>query len=101
MDILDILKDKSAIIKELLKTACDSEKITKGLRSLKDSENIDFKVEKLIEITANQNIQISQLSLVLLCYAQSTSFDTDVAIMLNKMGRGEEALKQMFENKLK
>ncbi len=79
----------------------NADKTTIGLRKLKDADNHSLKVEKLLEIVANQNVQIKNMSLILLVYIQSSDFDVDIAQMLNKMGKGEEALKQMFKNKLK
>lgn len=37
---------------------------------------------------------------ILLVYVSSSNFDADVAKKLMEMGRGNEALKQMFKNKL-
>ena len=101
MDILfDILKDKKAVIKFLMDSMSSNEKQTVGLRKLKESTDVNFKIDKLLEVTANQSAHIKTMSLILLVYAQSSDFDMNVAQMLNKMGRGEEALKQMFKNKL-
>lgn len=98
-EIFNLLKNKEEVIKFLLKTIDTNSKMSSGLRKLKESTNEEFKVEKLIEVVANQSIQIKHLTLLLLCYTQSSSFDKDVVIMLNKMGKGEEALKQMWKNK--
>jgi hypothetical protein len=100
MDIADMLKDKKDVIKFLLKTIETNSKMTQGLRGLKTSQNEHFKTEKLLEVVANQGEQIKHMSLLLLCYSQGCNFDSDIAIMMNKMGRGEEALKQMFKNKM-
>lgn len=104
MEIFNLLKDKKDVISALIKAIDSNEKMAAGLKKLKDSDSSkyseNFKVEKLLEVVANQSIQIRQLSLINLIYAQSDSFDTDVAKLMMKMGRGEEALKQMFKNKL-
>jgi len=104
MEIFDLLKNKKDIIAALLKAIDSNEKMANGLRKIKVADESqcseNFKVEKLLEVVANQSIQIMQLSLLNLIYAQSTSFDADVAKLMVKMGRGEEALKQMFKNKL-
>lgn len=102
MDILDLLKDKTKLIEFLINSVQNSSKTTKGLRSLAEGENSEeFKTKKLLEIVANQNIQIRNMSIILLCYSQSNSFDSDIGQMMVKMGRGEEALQQMFKNKFK
>ena len=97
--IFNLLKNKGDVIKFLLDTFQKSDKMSAGLRKLKESDNEEFKTEKLLEVVANQGIQIKHLTLLLLCYAQGSNFDVDVAHMLNKMGRGEEALRQMMKNK--
>lgn len=98
---MNMLKNKEEVIKFLLKTIAGNDKMASGLRGIASSENLQFKVEKLIEVVSNQSIQIKHLSILLLIYAQSTGFDGDLGVMLNKMGRGEEALKQMLKNKMK
>ncbi len=100
MDILDILKDKEGVVKFPLKTIETNDKVPKGLRSLTNNDNTDFKVNKLLEVVANQAVQIKSLAIINLIYAQSNSFDTNISKMMVKMGRGEEALKQMFKNKM-
>lgn len=97
--IMDMLKNKGDVINFLLETIESNNKMSNGLRKLTESNNQEFKMNKLLEVVANQSIQIKHLSLLLLIYAKSSDFDKDMAIMLNKMGRGEEALKQMFKNK--
>ena len=97
--IFNLLKNKGDVIKFLLDTFQKSDNMSAGLRKLKESTNEDFKTEKLLEVVTNQSIQIKHLALLLLCYAQGSNFDVDVAHMLNKMGRGEEALRQMMKNK--
>jgi len=101
MDILNLLKDKKEVISFLLQTIESNAKMSTGLRSMmqKNVSN-DVKTQKLIEVVANQSIQIKHLSLLLLIYTQGSNFDSDTATMMMKMGRGEEALQQMFKNKM-
>lgn len=100
MDLMDLLKNKGDVIKFLLETIDSNDKMSAGLRKITESQNTDLKTNKLLEVVANQSIQIKHLSLLLLIYSQGSSFDKDVAIMMNKMGRGEEVLKQMLRNKM-
>jgi hypothetical protein len=58
-------------------------------------------LDKVIEVSAIQSQQIKHLALVALLLVQSRDFDTMVGHMMIKMGRGEEALKAMFDAKLK
>lgn len=108
---MDLLKDKSALLTYLLKVIEDSDREREGLTMLRDSlvredpnhsiDNIARCLSTTMKITAKQSDQLRKISVIALIMAQSSDFDADVAKMLNKMGKGEEALKQMFENKLK
>ena len=111
MDILlDILKDKSNLITFLLATIQESQKEKEGLLKLTGSltredpnlkpENIAKCLAVTMKTTAKQSHTLQQLATICLISCQSSGFDTDVAQMMSKMGRGNEALKQMFENKL-
>lgn len=96
---MDMLKDKEEILKFLLHTIESNEKVSAGLRNTTQMTD-GYKISKLIEVVANQSIQIRKLSMLLLVYSQSNTFNVDIATMLNKMGRGQEAMQQMFKNKL-
>lgn len=99
-DLLEILKDKRQVIKFLLKTIDKNQNACNGIRKISGNDNLNYKVTKTMEVVANQSLQIKSLSLLLLVYTQSDSFDVDIAKMLAKMGKGDEALKQMFKNKM-
>lgn len=101
MDLLEILKDKKAIIQAYLRILLDSKTIP-GLRKMNESQetNLEVKVKILTEIVANQQADMKKMAATLLVYSQGTNFDSDIAGALAKMGRGEEALKAMFESKL-
>ncbi len=102
IDIVNLLKDKTALIKYILGMIQSSEKFAENLPQLRDkgwSEN--GMLDKVIEITAIQSKQIKHLALVALLVVQSSGFDGHVADMMIKMGRGEEALKAMFDKKFK
>jgi len=102
MDLLDILKNKESVIRTLLKALNDSDKYTEGLKSMKERGfSQDGMLEKVIAVSAAQSQQIKAISLIALVYAQGGNFDQDVATALNKMGRGEEALRAMLDKKLK
>lgn len=97
--LLNMLKDKKQVIKFCLDAIERNEKQKAGVRKISSSENIEFKTQKLIEVTANQSHDLKTIALILLCYVQSSSMDSDLAKMLGKMGKGDEAIKQMFKNK--
>lgn len=99
-DLLEILKDKKQVIKFILETIDKNQNACDGIRKISGKDNINYKLTKTMEVVANQSLQIKSLSLLLLVYTQSDSFDIDIAKMLAKMGKGDEALKQMFKNKM-
>ena len=101
MDLLALLKDKKSVIASFIKTLSDKT-LTVNLRKMNvNSEmSLESKVKIMTEVVANQQVQIKQMSAALLIYAQSNDFDVHTAQALAKMGRGEEALKTMFEQKL-
>jgi hypothetical protein len=102
IDIVNLLKDKSALIKYILGMILSSDKFAQNLPQLRErgwSEK--GMLDKVIEITTIQSDQIKHLALIALLAVQSNDFDTHVAQMMIKMGRGEEALNTMFDAKLK
>ena len=101
-DIVNLLKDKKALIRYIIDMITSSEKFMRNLPQLRErgwSEK--GMLDKVIEITTIQSDQIKHLALIALLTVQSNDFDTHVAQMMIKMGRGEEALNTMFDAKLK
>jgi len=102
IDIVNLLKDKSALIKYLLGMIQSSEKFAVNLPQLREKGwSEQGMLDKVIEITAIQSQQIKHLALVALLVVQSSEFNGHVADMMIKMGRGKEVLKTMFDAKLK
>lgn len=101
-DIVNLLKDKKALIKYIIDMITSSDKFAQNLPQLRDRGwSEQGMLDKVIEITAIQSQQIKHLALVALLVAQSSDFNGHVADMMIKMGRGEDALKAMFDAKLK
>ena len=101
-DIVNLLKDKKALIRYILDMMTSSEKFAVNLPLLrKKGWSEKGMLDKVIEITAIQSQQIKHLALIALLTVQSSDFDVHVGQVMNKMGRGEEALKAMFDAKLK
>lgn len=102
MDIADLLKDKRGVLKYILQTIESSTKNSKGLLSMKERGFSDSgMLEKVIEVTAIQSSQIQTLAMIALVSLQSSDFDRQVGEMMNKMGRGDEALQIMLDKKLR
>lgn len=107
---MDILKDKTKLIKFLLQTLDESEKTKNGLLKLSESltreepnltlENIAKCLALTMRDTAKQSHVIQSLATIALIQCSSSNFDTDVALVINKLGMGQEALQQMLKNKM-
>lgn len=101
MDISEILKNKKEILKYTIKTIESSERNANGLRSMRERGFSESgMIDKLIEVTAIQSEQIKSMATIIVVLTQSEKFDSMVAEMMTKLGRGEEALNIMFNNKM-
>jgi hypothetical protein len=96
IDIVNLLKDKTALVRYIYNTILSSDKFAQNLPQLREKG-----WSEQGEITAIQSQQIKHLALVALLVVQSNDFNGHVADMMIKMGRGDEALKAMFDAKLK
>ena len=100
--ILRLLKDKAGLIKYILEIMMTADKNTQGLLGMKERGfSTEGMLDNVIKVTAKQSQQLKHLALVALMFTQSRDFDTSVAEMMMKMGRGEEALRAMMEAKFK
>lgn len=101
LDILNLLKDKSGLLKYILNMIASSDKFARNLPELRQRRwSEQGMLDKVLEISAIQSQQIKHLALIALL-VQSDDFNTMVAKMMVKMGRGDEALRAMFDAKLK
>lgn len=102
MDISEILKNKKEILKYTIKTIESSERNANGLRLMRERGFSESgMIDKLIEVTAIQSEQIKSIATIIVVLAQSEKFDSMVAEMMTKLGRSEEALDIMLNNKMK
>ena len=102
IDIVNLLKDKTALVRYIYNTILSSDKFAQNLPQLREKGwSEQGMLDKVIEITTIQSQQIKHLALVALLLVQSRDFDTLVGHMMIEMGRGEEALKAMFDAKMK
>ena len=101
-DIANLLTDKKALIKYIINMITSSEKFAQNLPQMRERGWTEKgMLDKVIEITAIQSQQIKHLALIAMITVQSSDFDGNVGEMMIKMGRGGEALKAMFDAKLK
>lgn len=100
--ILGLLKDKKELIKYILDVMMTADKNTQGLLGMKERGfSTEGMLDNVIKVTAKQSQQLKYMALIALMVVQSSKFETMIAEMMMKFGRGEEALKAMFDAKLK
>ena len=101
-DIVNLLKDKSALLKYILDMITSSEKFAVNLPQMRDKGWSEHPMlDKVVQISAIQSQQIKHLALIALLLVQSSDFDSMVGKLMIKMGRGEEALRVMMDAKFK
>ena len=101
-DILNLLKDKTALLHYILNTIMSCDKNATNLLEMRQKGwSEKGTLDKVIEVTSIQSRQIKHLALVAFLLVKSRDFDTMVAKLMCDMGRGEEALKAMMEEKYK
>lgn len=104
--LLDAMKNKKKALNNIIDGIDQLDKIEAGLKvlhiALKDKgDKVDFQKTALALTKTFQNIVelMQHNTLCTLLYLSEGDFDRDAASLLNKMGYGEEALKQMAKNK--
>jgi len=105
---MSMLKDRKQVVEALLSAMEQSEKMISGLSKVSDSvienpsdENLRKMVNTTMKCVSKQAKIIQMLALVSLVYTSSSQFSSDVARILIKFGKGEEALREMFNQKLR
>ena len=102
IDIVNLIKDKSELIKYLLNVITDADRNTQGLLGMKERGfSTEGMLDNVLKVTAKQCQQLKYLALIALLVAQSKDFEAKVAEVMMKMGRGDEALQAMMDAKLK
>ena len=106
--MMELLEDKSKMVARILAIMDECNKIHNGLNKVVtefDEHSNPNQREKQLKTCLKMQAKLAknqgQLSMLLLIYASSTSFDSDVGKILVKLGRGEEALRTMLNNKFK
>lgn len=108
-DFLEMLKNREALVKTLLKDFATSRQHVTALQRMQ--ANIDgaedqskirlSKVFQAYGIALTQMQEMNQrMFMILLAYLGSDSFQTDAAKVAMKLGRGEDAMKELFRQKM-
>ncbi len=114
--LLTMLQDKKAVIGSVIDNLQQVGTIKKGterlqeileenrkeqIRNRDEDSNVDYgkAVTALAKSVNKLSQSTEQLLVFALLYVSEGSFDVDSALMMTKLGRGQEALKQMWKNK--
>lgn len=110
--LLSMLKDKAGVIETVVANLQQVAKIKQGTErlleqlDLKPGDEIPKGLDTLrvcvaLTKSVNKITQSTQQLLVFaLLYVSGSNFDVDSALMMGKLGRGQDALRQMFKNKV-
>jgi len=104
---MSMLKDKEKVIYELLKDFNTSDANMKAFQSLcelydsGEQVNADKALKAAAKSLRHLNDVNRRLLLILLVYTSGGDFATDAAKVLVNLGHGEEALQEMFKQKMR
>ena len=111
-DIVSLLKGmmsgKEEIIQALAKGIENTSKTQNGIGKVKDSvlenpseENLRKQLHITMKSLETQSTFVNQLALICLVYVTGSNYTSDIAQALTKLGHGQDALKEMFRQKMK
>jgi hypothetical protein len=105
--LLVLMKNKPKVIEELIADIAATEKQYEGLVKVIPSltpetsdANLRHQLKTCMQIQAQQSLAMRKLLMLVLVGTSSSDFDADVTRLANKFGRGDEALREMFKQKL-
>lgn len=106
--IMEVLNNKEQVIKTILSDVgiVDTQyngllSVIPSLDNVTNEENTRQQLKTTMQVLARQQKIIQRLLLVNLIYVQGKDFSSDVAVMASKFGMGQEALRAMFNQKLR
>lgn len=105
---MDMLKDKEKVVKSLADAYAQSEKIEIGFNGVINTvltnpsdENLRKMVNTTMKCVKTMSGIIKMLIMLNLVYVGGDQYSTDVGKILIRLGRGKEALREIFKQKLK
>jgi len=105
---LHIMKNREEVLKNILRDIQQVEKQQAGLMSVIPSlteetsdANLRHQLKTCMQVQAQQAQIIRTLLMISLINISSQDFVAQVAQLANKFGKGEEALREMFNQKLR
>ncbi|MCK5346356.1 MAG: hypothetical protein KAR20_23260, partial [Candidatus Heimdallarchaeota archaeon] len=100
--------DKGSVVSSMAESLQNSMRIQNGISKVKDSvfenpseENLRKQLHVTMKSLETQSKFINQLALICLVYVSGSNYTSDIAQALIKLGHGEEALLEIFNQKMK
>ncbi len=103
---MEMLKNKKRVVEVLLKDIGVCDKNAKAFLKLENLylQGKEVNTEKAIKACAkslrHSNDVNKRLLMLLLVYVSGNNYSGDTAAILNKMGRGQEAVRELFKQKM-
>jgi hypothetical protein len=103
---MSMMKNKEQVVKSIFQDLATCEKNMKAFEKLESlyDEGKEVNNQKVIKACSRSirhlNDANRRMLMLLACYSIGGNFDADAAKVLLKMGRGEEALREMFKQKM-
>lgn len=104
---MEMLKNKEQVVKSLAGAYEQSGRVETGMEKVVDSvlenpseENLRKMINTTMKCVKRQAGIIKMLVMLNLVYVSGSNYSADVAAVLMKMGRGQEALREMFKQKM-
>jgi hypothetical protein len=66
-----------------------------------NEENVRQKIRTIMRVVKSQNSMLIKFITLLIAYTQGKNFENDIAVLLQKFGKGDEALEILLDNKSK
>ena len=103
------LTNKEEVVSALLKDIEQCEVQTKGCGRVLDQwekvqenpENLEKQLQTAIKCVNKLSDMNRRLVMLLMVYVVGRQFQTDAADLMSKLGRGEEALRELFKQRMK
>jgi len=107
--MLGYIRDQEGIIRELIAIMQRCETSKNGLdkfinavdQGLTSNEKLGQMLRTVCKVQKEQSAAIQQLAMGVLVYVRGGNFTTDAAHIACALGKGQEALKEMWKQKLK
>lgn len=107
--MMKMFKNRVQVMRMLIQEFEDTRKVADGCQRVLDSwedgyqtpENMQKQLRTAISTNRRQAVMLEKLALICLLYVMGDSYTSDAAHALNKLGHGQDALREMWEQKLR